>query len=95
VEDIEKVIARTNVKKIVAGRTGRLKFKDIVHLPFRVGAGSVLLTENYFGIWQAEQHQLGFVVGVYRATPANPMCNPPQNPSTRKAALAMQLIDQE
>jgi hypothetical protein len=50
-EDIKKVIARTKVKKIVAGRTGRLKFRDIVHLPFRVGARSVFLTENYFGIW--------------------------------------------
>jgi hypothetical protein len=40
-EDRKKVIARASPTKIPAGRRGRLQFRDIVHLPFRVCSESV------------------------------------------------------
>ena len=41
VEDSKKVIASAKVRSIPAGRRGRLKFRDIVHLPFRICSESM------------------------------------------------------
>src|ERR1700730_8143934 len=74
VEDSKKVIASANLTNVPAGRTEGVKFRDIVHLPFRVGSESVFQSNCDFAF------QSGGTI-VHRVHGASSSEFPPANKS--------------